>query len=94
MLPVSVIILFDFKIVPTMWYFFAFHFIIYIYFTIILFILQLVDDDMFTFPGFISRSRFVLIEACVLIVLVVFMLYLYYLLFCSFNVSTLNMYKI
>ena len=79
MLPVSVIILFDFKIVPTMWYFF-FHFIIYIYFAIILFFLQLVDD-MFTFPGFISHSLFVLIQAFVLIVLVVFMLYLYCLLF-------------
>jgi hypothetical protein len=49
---------------------------------------------MFTFPGFISRSRFVLIQASVFIVLFVFMLYLYYLLFCSFNVSTLNLYKI
>jgi hypothetical protein len=92
MLPVSVIILFDFGIVPTMWYF-LFFISFYIFYYLLISFLQLVDD-MFTFPGFTSRSRFVLIQAFVLIVPVVFMLYLYYLLFCSFNVRTLNLHKI
>ena len=80
MLPLSVIILLDFRIVPTMWYF-LFFISLYISCHFFKFILQLFDDDMFTSPSFISRSRFVLIQAFVLIFLVVFMLYLYYLLF-------------
>jgi hypothetical protein len=79
-LPVSKIILFDFGIVSTMYYF-LFFISLYISCHFFLFFLRLVDDDMFTFLGFISRSLFVLIQAFVLIVLVVFMLYLYYLLF-------------
>ena len=86
MLPVSTIILFDFRIVPTM-LFFVFHFVIYILPFFCLVTSSVVDDDMFIFPGFISRSLFVLIQSFVLIVPVVFMLY-------SFNVSTLNLYKI
>ena len=49
MLPLSVIILFDFKIVPTMWYF-LFFISLHIFCHFFKFILQLVDDDMFTFP--------------------------------------------
>ena len=68
MLSVSVIILFDFRIVPTMCYFLFF---ISLYISChFLFFLWLLDD-IFTFPGFTSRSRFVLIQAVVLI----FMLY-------------------
>ena len=93
MLPVSVIILFDFGIVATMCYFLLL-ISFYIFYYLLISFLRLVDDDMFTFPGFTSGSRFVLIQAFVLIVPVVFMLYLYYLLFCSFNVSTLNLHKI
>ena len=92
MLPTSMIILFDFGIVPTMWYF-LFFISFDIFDHLLISFLRLVDEDMFTFPGFTSRSRFVLIQALVLIVPVVFMLYLYYLLFRSFNVSTLNLYK-
>ena len=81
MLSVSMIILFDFRIVPTMWYF-LFSILLYrVYFGIYWFSLRLVDDDIFTFPGFTSRSLFVLIQAFVLIVPVVFMLYLYICLF-------------
>ena len=86
MLSVSMIILFDFRIVPTMWYF-LFSILLYsVYFGIYWFSLRLVDDDMFTFPGFISLSLFVLIQAFVLIVPVVFMLYLY---ICSFIVPSM-----
>jgi len=92
MLPVSVIILFDFGIVPTMWYF-LFFISFDIFDHLLISFLGLVDD-MFTFHGFTSRSRFIVIQAFVLTVPVVFMLYLYYLSFCSFNVSTLNLYKI
>jgi hypothetical protein len=86
------LVLFDFEIVPTMCYV-LFFISFYIFYHLFISFLRLVDD-MFTFPSFISRSPFVLIQAFVLIVLVVFILYLYYLLFCSFNVSTLNLYKI
>jgi hypothetical protein len=50
MLPVSVIILFDFGIVPTMWYFWFFiSFDIFDH--LLISFLRLVDEDMFTFPG-------------------------------------------
>ena len=80
MLFVSTIILFDFRIVPTMCYF-LFFISFYIFDHLLISFLRLVNDDMFTFPGFTSRSLFVLIKVCVLIVPFVFMLYLYYLLF-------------
>ena len=48
MLPVSTIILFDFRIVPTMCYF-LFFISLYIFVHLLTF-LGLVDDDMFTFP--------------------------------------------
>ena len=55
MLPLSVIILLDFRIVPTMWYF-LFFILLYISCHFFKFILQLFDDDMFTFPSFIPGT--------------------------------------
>ena len=49
MLSVSTIILFDFRIVPTMCYF-LFSISLYIYIFCYFFFLRLVDDDMLTFP--------------------------------------------
>jgi hypothetical protein len=75
--PVSVIILFDFGIVPMMWCVLLFiSLYIHLYFGIYWFSLRLVDDDMFHLwlPVF-------LIQAFVLIFTFVCMLYLYYLLF-------------
>ena len=57
MLPVSVIISFDFGIVPTMWYC-LFFISFYIFYYLLISFLRLVDDDMFTFHGFKYRSRF------------------------------------
>jgi hypothetical protein len=80
MLPVSVIILFDFRIVATMWYC-LFFISFYIFYHLLISFLRLVDDDMLTFHGFTSRFRFVLMQAFVIIVPFVLMIYLYYLFF-------------
>ena len=50
----------------------------YIYFASSYFFVWLVDDDIFTFPSFTSRSLFILSESFALIVLFVFMLYMLY----------------
>ena len=89
--PVSVIILFDFGIVPTMWCFLLFiSLYIHLYFGIYWFSLRLVDDDMFNLwlPVF-------LIQAFVLIFPFVFMLYLSYILFCLWMlVLKFNLYSV
>ena len=59
---------------------FVFHFTIYILPFVRFLLVWLVDDDMFTFPGFTSRSLFVLINVFVLMVPFVLMLFLYCLL--------------
>jgi len=92
MLPVSVIILFDVRIVPTMCYF-----LFFISFYIFCYFLILFATSWWWYvyiSGFISCIGFVLIKVFVIIVPFVFMLYLCHLLLCSFNVSTLNLYKI